>query len=117
MGACSKAWALCFGLAFLLGAKAASAQPSIDARTWRPSTDPGASLVLEPPQVQARGGYALGAFANYTHRPVVLFKRGSEDVAYTPVAHLVGMDLGGSYGLLNGLSIGAQVPVAVYQTG
>ena len=25
--------------------------PSIDARTWRPSTDPSAGLVLEPPRL------------------------------------------------------------------
>ncbi len=123
MGVRNKAWALFAVLAVFTTAsmvaspKVALAQPSLDTRTWRPSTDPGASLVLEPTQVQARGGWALGTFAHYTHRPVVLFRRGSDEAAYTPVGNLVGMDLGGSYGLFDRVAVGAILPVMVYQTG
>ena len=49
-----------------LAPRVASAQtyPSIDARTWRPSTDPGGGVVLEPTTTPAAWNWNVGALFN-----------------------------------------------------
>ena len=91
--------------------------PSFDARTWRPSGDPRAGLVLEPTTTQGAGIYNVGAYVNYTLFPVTLRNTSDGSIAYRPVEHLVGLDLIAGIGLGSRVAIGAMLPVALYQTG
>ena len=72
---------------------AAKAEPSIDTRTFRPSTDPAANLVLEPTSTPGPWNFHAAAFASYANGPITLRNAGTDDVAYRPVLHLLGMDL------------------------
>jgi OOP family OmpA-OmpF porin len=101
------------------GSRKAEAQtlPSIDARTWRPSFDPGANLITEPSRTPASGEWNLGAFATYSFRPVSVFKAGSGDVAFRPVEHIAGMDLGGTIGVSDRIAVGASLPLVLWQDG
>ena len=95
----------------------AAQQPSFDARTWRPSFDPQAGLVVEPTTTQGAGAFSVGTYLNYTLYPVTLRSPGSADVKLRPVEQHVGMDLVAGVGLGSRLAIGVAVPVALYQTG
>jgi hypothetical protein len=108
-----------FGLASLAGARRADAQtiPSIDARTWRPSFDPGANFITEPSVSPAAGNWNVGAYTNYSFHPVTVFHAGSGDVAFRPVEHLVGMDIGGSVGITDKIAVGASLPLILWQDG
>ena len=59
-------------LAFLPSLAAAQTEPSVDARTWRPSMAPEAGLVLEPTQSPGPWQWNTGAWVSYSHMPVVL---------------------------------------------
>jgi hypothetical protein len=98
---------------------AATAQvaPSIDARTWAPSMDPGAGLVLEPTQSPGPWQWNVGAWMSYAQSPVTLRSAASGDVAYRPLDHALGMDLVGGIGLGDRAAIGVDVPVLLYQDG
>jgi hypothetical protein len=94
----------------------ASAQaPSFDARTWRPSTDPSAGLVLEPATTPGAGAWNVGAWADYALRPVTLSSGSGPSV--TPVSHALGLDLTLGLGIGSRAAIGLDVPMALYQTG
>src|SRR5271165_6857679 len=43
--------------------------PSLDARTWRPSTDPDAGLVLEPVVTPGPWRWNVGVWLHYAHDP------------------------------------------------
>ena len=104
---------------FASSAGPASAQnrPSIDARTWRPSTDPNASLVTEPVGTPGPGAFDFGAYGSYSLRPLALRKAGSDDIALRPVQHVVGLDAVAALGIGQRFSIGALVPLILYQDG
>jgi OOP family OmpA-OmpF porin len=111
-------FALAFGL--LSGAtRTADAQtlPSIDARTWRPSFDPAANLVTEPVTTPGAGNWNVGAFTHYSFRPITVHHADSGDVAFRPVEHLVGMDLGGTVGIGDRIALGASLPLVLFQDG
>jgi hypothetical protein len=97
---------------------AAEAQtlPSIDARTWRPSTDPSAGLVLEPVATPGPGAWNVAALVNYTHHPITL-RSGTGDVAFRPLELVLGADLVASIGIGTRAAIGASIPMAIYQDG
>jgi len=103
----------------LTGAVGASAQtvPSIDARSWRPSTDPEASLASEPVATPGPWQWNLGAWAHYAQDPVVLRDPTTAGVTSHPVAHLVGADLVAGIGVGSRLAFGADVPAFVWQDG
>jgi hypothetical protein len=84
-------------------------RPALDMRTWRPSTDPNASLVLEP-AVTPGTGLSFGAYGSYAFRPVQV---GS----VRPVAHTLGVDAIVNLGIGSRLAIGAGLPVILYQHG
>jgi OOP family OmpA-OmpF porin len=111
--------ALGFAAATLAGTGIARAQvlPSIDARTWRPSTDPNASLVVEPAVTPGPGAFSFGGYASYALRPLTLRHAGTEDVAYRPVEHQLGLDAVANLGLGQRFALGAVVPVLLYQEG
>jgi hypothetical protein len=95
----------------------AQALPSIDARTWRPSTDPQASLVLEPPGTSGPWEWNVGAWLTYAQSPVVLRDATTGQVALRPVLHSLGTDLVAGLGLGERAAIGVDVPVILWQDG
>ena len=90
--------------------------PGIDATTWHPSTDPRASMVLEPVATPGPWQWNVGAWLSYAHAPVVL-RDASGQVALQPLSHVVGADLVASLGLGTRLAVGVDVPVFVFQDG
>src|SRR5215207_11777661 len=66
--------------------------PSVDARTWRPSTDPNASLVIEPAVTPGPGVFTFGAYAHYSHLPITLRRAGTDEVRLRPLRHVLGID-------------------------
>jgi len=98
---------------------AANAQtlPSIDARTWRPSTDPMAGLVLEPVSTPGGGNWNVGALFSYTHHPLTLRDATTNNVAFRPVELAVGMDVVASLGIGPRVAVGLSVPTVLYQDG
>jgi hypothetical protein len=105
--------------AFLgLTASAASAQtlPSLDVRSWRPSTDPSASLVLEPASTPGPWNWSADLWLDYTNRPVAIGQNGSSTALY-PVQNLLGADLTASVGLGTRASVGLDLPMFLFQEG
>jgi hypothetical protein len=85
-------------------------------RTWRPSTDPNASLVLEPAVTPGPGVFTLGAYGHYAFHPVTLGQNGS-GLSLRPLEHAVGVDPFVNLGIGKRLSVGATLPVFLYQDG
>lgn len=95
----------------------AQTQPSIDARTWAPSTDPRASLVLEPARVPDAWVWNVGAWASYAQAPVVLRDASTGAVASRPLAHSLGLDVVAGLALGARLAVGVDVPFFLWQDG
>ena len=95
----------------------AQSKPSVDTRTWRPSTDPNASLVIEPAVTPGAGVLTIGGYASYAFHPVTLKKAGTDDVALRPLAHSLTFDAIANYGIGKRFALGLDVPVLVYQNG
>jgi OmpA-OmpF porin, OOP family len=91
--------------------------PSVDTRTWRPSTDPNASVVIEPAVTPGPGVLTVGAYAHYSFHPVTLRFAGSDDVALRPVKNVMGVDAFANYGIGQRMSVGLVVPTIIYQNG
>jgi hypothetical protein len=96
-------------------ASPASAQtlPSLDVRTWRPSTDPIANLVLEPVATPGPWGFSAGAWLDYANRPVVL----RAATSFVPVRNQLGADLTLDLGLGSRAAIGLDLPAFLDQGG
>jgi OmpA-OmpF porin, OOP family len=95
---------------------AAQELPGVDVRTWRPSTDPNASLVVEPAVTPGPGVYSFGAYTHYAFRPVNL-ARPDGSIAYRPLEHALGTDVFANLGIGKRLALGLSAPVLMYQTG
>ena len=105
-----------------LSASVASAQslPSIDARTWRPSTDPSGGLVLEPTTTPGAWSWNVGALLAYSYRPVSLTLNDPTSGGATtlrPVENQLGLDLVAGLGIGHRIALGLDLPTAIYQTG
>jgi OmpA-OmpF porin, OOP family len=109
----------CGGLAVALVVAHATATaqtlPSIDMRTWRPSPDADASLVLEPTNTAGPWRWNVGAWAQYAEDPVVFRNRGNQRLR--AVAHFGAVDFTGGLGLGDRVSVGFDVPLVVWQNG
>src|SRR3954452_4275463 len=83
-------------LSLFVTALSASAEaqvlPSLDARTWRPSTDPNAGMVMEPAVTPGPGVYSFAGYTSYAYRPITLRKAGTDDVALRPLEHVFALD-------------------------
>jgi OmpA-OmpF porin, OOP family len=107
-------------VALVVGAPAAAfaqTRPSVDARTWRPSSDPEAGLVLEPTTTAGPWRWNASAWASYASSSVVLRDTTTGAVASRPVAHGLDLDLAGGIGVGDRLSFGLDVPIFVWQDG
>ncbi len=90
--------------------------PSVDARTFQPSTDPAASLSVEPVATAPKWRFGTAAYLHYSYRPVTV-RRGETDVVDSrPVEHVMGGDFVANLGL-GGPSVGVALPYVVAQTG
>jgi hypothetical protein len=100
------------------GALPARAQtlPSLDTRTWRPSSDPQATLVLEPPSTPGPWQWNAGAWLSYAQAPVVL-RDGGGQVVSRPVLHSFGLDLVAGIGLGERAALGVDIPLFLGQDG
>ena len=106
-----------FFFTFTTGEANAQTLPSIDARTWRPSTDPAAGLVLESVMTPGAGNWNAVALLDYAHHPITLRNSGTGDVAFRPVELAFGMNLGMSIGIGSRAALGLSVPMVLYQDG
>ncbi|HEX4629258.1 MAG TPA: hypothetical protein VH137_10765, partial [Gemmatimonadales bacterium] len=105
-----------FGLCGTPGASAqAQTAPSLDLRTWRPSPDPRANLILEPVTTPGSWQWSVGAWAQYAEDPVIL--RAPTGVEVRPVAHLLAADFVACVGLGDRASVGLDVPAFLWQEG
>jgi hypothetical protein len=95
----------------------AQTRPSIDVRTWRPSSDPRAGLVLEPVSTSGPWQWNIGAWVHYAQSPVVLRDPTTSAVNSRPLDHVLGSDLVAGMGLGAGVAIGVSVPIFLWQDG
>jgi hypothetical protein len=95
------------GLAYALTAPPAGADEVL--RTWRPSSDPAADMVLEPTVTPGAGRWSLGAWAEYTQFPAHLCCIHSGTVGQT-TERLVGVDLVAGVGIGSRFAIGVDLP-------
>ena len=110
--------ALAAAVVMLAGARAdAQVLPSLDARTWRPPTDPNAGLVMEPAVTPGPGVFSFGGFTSYAYRPITLRRAGTSDVAFRPVEHVLSLDAVANVGIGQRFAIGADVPLVLWQDG
>ena len=93
----------------------AASLPAVDVRTWHPSSDATAGLVLEAPAVPPPWAWNVGMVASYALRPVTL--RANGDVALRPVSGSFGFDLVAAMGLGAHLSVGLDLPFILAQSG
>lgn len=108
---------VCVASALASGAAHAQERPSLDTRTWRPSTDPNASLVLEPAVTPGPGVLTVGAYGHYAFHPLSLGRANTDAIALRPLEHVLGVDAIANLGIGRRLAIGAVVPVILYQDG
>jgi hypothetical protein len=111
------AWGLACATLVVASGAHAQGRPALDLRTWRPSTDPNASLVIEPAVTPGPGVLTLGAYGSYAFHPLTLRKPGGDDVALRPLAHALGVDAIANLGIGQRLAVGASLPVLLYQDG
>ncbi|MGD0675983.1 MAG: hypothetical protein ABSC94_11220 [Polyangiaceae bacterium] len=98
------------GLSLFAVARAAAAQmvPPVDTRTWEPSLDPQAGLLLEPVRTPGSWQWNVGAFLDYAHAPVdTLIEPGAVPLR---VRDQVGADAVANVGIGRRFSVGLDVP-------
>ncbi|MDP9151253.1 MAG: thrombospondin type 3 repeat-containing protein [Myxococcota bacterium] len=102
-----------------LSPTAASAQtlPSIDARSWRPSSDAEAGMVLEPTTTPGPWQWNVGVWTHYAQSPVTLKDPGAGGVTLRPLDHALGADVVAGVGLGRRAAVGVDVPVLLWQDG
>jgi hypothetical protein len=105
--------------AFALISRVAVADPtpSIDVRTWAPSADPRANLVLEPASTPGPWSFAASAWTHYENSSVVLRAPGTDDVASRPLQNQLGLDVVASLGLGTRAELGLRLPTFLYEQG
>ncbi len=90
--------------------------PSLDLRGFRPSTDPAASVYLEPTATPGHLKWNVAAWASYAHRLVTISDGSGREVA-TPLRNQVSMDYAFGIGLGERLAVGISLPTVLYQEG
>jgi hypothetical protein len=85
-------------------------------RTWRPSSDPNAGLVLEPVTTPGPWQWSVGVWTHYEQSPVVLHDA-TGAVVLSPIEHSLGADLVAGIGLGDRAAIGVDLPFVLWQDG
>jgi len=94
----------------------ASPPPSLDLRGFQASTDPKASLYLEPAGTPGHLQWSVGAWASYAYH-LVQIEDASDQVVSVPVRHQLSLDYVASLGLTDRLALGVVLPTVAYQSG
>jgi OmpA-OmpF porin, OOP family len=110
------AFAAGFATLALVSRASAQDRPSVDVRTFRPSTDPRAHMVLEPVTVPAAWNPNVAAWFAYANRPVRL-RDGGTGLSYRPIEHQLHLDLTAGIALGAHAHVGVGLPIALYQSG
>ncbi len=100
----------------LASSAALAAEPSLDLRRFDASTDPKASLALEPTSTPGAGNWNVGAYAGYAYRLMTLSDPAGREVA-VPLGHQLSYDLYASLGIGNSWSFGLAMPTLLTQYG
>ena len=95
----------------------ADERPSIDVRSWRPSTDPNASLAIEPAITPGPWVWSASLYTHYALRPVTLRDGASQGVVLRPLEHTLGVDALVNLGIGKRFAVGGAFPVLAYQDG
>ena len=98
-------------------ASLAGAQPSVDARGFRGSTDPASGLYLEPASSPGTGEWNANLWLSYAYRPITLRDPSTDEIAFDVVSHQVTADLAAGVGIAQRVALGLDLPVLVYQGG
>lgn len=91
--------------------------PSIDARTFRPPTDPRAGLLLEPVTTPGPWMWNAGLFVDYARDPVALRGGADNHALGHPLADRIGADLVFDIGLGDRAAVAVDVPFSLWQDG
>lgn len=108
---------LSFLLALPAGPAAAQAEPSVDVRGSRASSDPNAGLYLEPASSPGTGDLSAALWLSYGHRPIALQDPATEEVRFDVIGHQLSADLAASLGVAERAMIGLDLPVLLSQAG
>lgn len=104
-------------LACLVPAEArAQKRPGVDMSTYRPSTDPNASLLLEPAVTPGPEVLTLGAYGDYAFHPVTL-RDTAGNAALRPISDQLRITPIVNVGVGERFSFGGSLPVVLYQDG
>src|ERR1700729_783962 len=106
-------------LAVVFSSPLARAQqlPSIDVRTWKPSVDPSASMVLESPNTPGPWALNFGSYLDWQLRPVTVKDAASGNTLYRPIDWGFNLNVLANIGLGDHASLGVVLPMVLYQTG
>jgi hypothetical protein len=91
--------------------------PAVDVRTFTPSVDPRAGLVLEPSSTPGPWAFAAGAFLGFENDPVTLRASSSNAVVARPLEDAVDLDVVASMGLFRWGLLGVRAPFALAEVG
>jgi OOP family OmpA-OmpF porin len=95
----------------------AQALAPVDLRTWRPSADPEAGLVLEPVVTPGRWQWSVDVWGSYAQSPVVLRDMSTGTAFSRPLEHAIAADLVAGVGLGDRAEVGIDLPFFVWQDG
>ena len=109
--------AVAIGPAVLPRSAAAEPAPSIDARTFRPPTDPRAGLLLEPTTTPGPWLWNAAVFVDYARDPVALRGGADNHGLGHPLANRIGADLVFGIGLGDRAAVAVDMPFSVWQDG
>ena len=98
-------------------ASVAGAQPSVDARGFRASTDAASGLYLEPATSPSTGDWNANLWLSYAYRPITLRDPSTDEIAFDIVSHQVTADLAAGVGIAQRASLGLDLPILVHQSG
>jgi OmpA-OmpF porin, OOP family len=91
--------------------------PGVDVRTWMPSSDPHASLVVEPVASPGPFVWSTAAWLHYDNDSVVLRSAATGAVVSRPLENDVGLDITANLGLGSRSSIGVRLPMFLDASG
>ena len=99
------------------GNAAADPAPAVNVRTWTPSTDPRANLILEPSSSLPFGTFATAAWAHYENDSVALRTTNAGTIASRPLQDQFGIDLVAVLGLGRRAELGVRLPMILAEQG